>query len=79
MEHAILAVMLDDDAAATRREVSANRRDLLTRSPQQQYLQWMREKPYLLELVPKKDLASMLGITPESFSRMLRRLRETPI
>lgn len=52
-------------------------RELLTMTPLQRYERLLETEPHLLDLMPKKDVASMLGITPESFSRMLAR-RDRP-
>ncbi|MBL7691511.1 MAG: Crp/Fnr family transcriptional regulator [Flavipsychrobacter sp.] len=43
-------------------------------SPEARYLQLMDERPDLLSRVPQYHLASYLGITPESLSRIRRRL-----
>jgi CRP-like cAMP-binding protein len=43
-------------------------------SPEQRYLQLLERRPGLAGRVPQHQLASYLGITPESFSRIKRRL-----
>ncbi len=43
-------------------------------SPEQRYLRLLERRPGLAGRVPQHQLASYLGITPESFSRIKRRL-----
>jgi CRP-like cAMP-binding protein len=43
-------------------------------SPEQRYLHLLEHRPGLAGRVPQHQLASYLGITPESFSRIKRRL-----
>jgi CRP-like cAMP-binding protein len=43
-------------------------------SPEQRYLQLIEEKPNLVQRVPGKYLASLLGITPVSLSRIRKRI-----
>lgn len=45
-----------------------------TSSPQQRYLDLMSQRPDLLQRVPQHQLASFLGITPQSLSRLRARL-----
>lgn len=52
--------------------------DLLLRSPEELYRQLMQEKPFILERVPLKYVASFLGITPEALSRIRKRLSQKP-
>jgi CRP-like cAMP-binding protein len=46
-------------------------------SPEQRYLQLLERRPGLAGRVPQHQLASYLGITPESFSRLKHRLHES--
>jgi CRP-like cAMP-binding protein len=46
-------------------------------SPEQRYLQLLERRPGLAGRVPQHQLASYLGITPESFSRIKRRLHKS--
>ena len=48
--------------------------DLLTRSAEERYLQLMQHKPAWLQRIPQKYIASYLGITTQSLSRIRRRL-----
>ena len=47
---------------------------LLTRTPEQRYLDLMEQRPDLLQRVPQYLLASYLGVTPESLSRIRKRI-----
>lgn len=47
-----------------------------TSSPEQRYLNLMQNRPDLLQRVPQHQLASYLGITPQSLSRMRSRIIE---
>jgi CRP-like cAMP-binding protein len=46
-------------------------------SPEQRYLQLLERRPGLAGRVPQHQLASYLGITPESLSRLKHRLHES--
>ncbi len=48
--------------------------DLLSSSPEDRYLALLKKRPGLAERVAQNQLASYLGITPESLSRIKRRL-----
>lgn len=50
-------------------------RELISLSPEQLYLEMVEQKPEMLAVLAKKDLASMIGITPESMSRITRRVK----
>lgn len=47
---------------------------MLTNNPEERYVKLLEEKPYLFERVPLKQIASMLGIEPESLSRIRKRI-----
>ncbi|BAV07100.1 cAMP-binding domain of CRP or a regulatory subunit of cAMP-dependent protein kinases [Filimonas lacunae] len=47
---------------------------LLTLSPQERYLQLLQEKPEVLQRTPLKIVASFLGLTAESVSRIRKRI-----
>jgi len=47
----------------------------ITSSPKERYLNLLNERPELLQRVPQTVIASYLGITPESLSRIRRRIR----
>lgn len=46
-------------------------------SPEERYQQWVRDRPGLSQRVPGKYLASLLGITPVSLSRIRSRIART--
>jgi CRP-like cAMP-binding protein len=57
----------------------AREASLLLDSPDARYLQFLRERPDLLQRSPLKHIASYLGVTPEALSRIRRRtLRADP-
>ncbi|MES2652077.1 MAG: Crp/Fnr family transcriptional regulator [Bacteroidota bacterium] len=47
---------------------------MLIHNPEERYVKLLEEKPYLFERVPLKQIASMLGIEPESLSRIRKRV-----
>ncbi|MCF2498905.1 Crp/Fnr family transcriptional regulator [Dyadobacter chenhuakuii] len=47
-----------------------------TSSPEQRYLNLLQSRPDLIQRVPQHQLASYLGITPESLSRLRARIAE---
>lgn len=49
--------------------------ELLTLTPEQRYTSLLSERPGLLANVPLKDIASLLGMTPETLSRIRSRKR----
>ncbi len=50
-----------------------------TSSPEQRYLNLLQNRPDLLQRVPQHQLASYLGITPQSLSRLRTRIMEKKI
>ena len=48
--------------------------EYMSNSPEERYLNLMNEKPDLLQRVPQYQLASFIGVKPESLSRIRRRL-----
>lgn len=47
-----------------------------TSSPEQRYLNLLQKRPDLIQRVPQHQLASYLGITPQSLSRLRARILE---
>ncbi|TLS51623.1 Crp/Fnr family transcriptional regulator [Paenibacillus antri] len=43
-------------------------------SPEERYMSLLRKRPNLIDRVPQHQLASYLGVTPESLSRIKRRV-----
>jgi len=50
-----------------------------TSSPEQRYLNLLQNRPDLIQRVPQKQLASYLGIKPQSLSRLRARILEKKI
>ncbi|MBX7182686.1 MAG: Crp/Fnr family transcriptional regulator [Bacteroidia bacterium] len=48
--------------------------DFTLNSPEERYIRLLKEKPFLLQRVPQKHLASFLGITHISLSRIRKRI-----
>jgi CRP-like cAMP-binding protein len=47
-------------------------------NPEERYLKLMKEKPDIINRVPSKYIASLLGITPVSLSRIRKRIASHP-
>jgi len=56
--------------------VSQRAADLLFKTPEQLYLALLKDKRKLLDRVPQHQIASYLGIQPESLSRLRKRLAQ---
>jgi CRP-like cAMP-binding protein len=56
--------------------LSAKKRveDLLYYSPENRYLKLLKENPAIFQIMPQKYVASYLGITPQSLSRIRKRI-----
>lgn len=54
--------------------ISHKSSSLLTESPEQRYQELMQTRPYLFQRLPLYLIASYLGITPESLSRIRKRM-----
>lgn len=50
----------------------------LVDTPEQRYLKLMKTRPELLQIVPQYQLASYIGVQPESLSRIRKRLAQKP-
>ena len=48
--------------------------DFILLSPEERYLKFVKEHPNLLNRVPNKYIANILGITPVSLSRIRKRI-----
>lgn len=48
--------------------------NFITKSPEERYIHLSKEKPGLLQRVPQHQIASYLGVTPESLSRIRKRI-----
>ena len=63
-------LLLEANYLATHRRIS----DSLTTSAEDRYLSFIRTYPALVEQVPQNQVASYLGITPQSLSRIRKEL-----
>lgn len=57
--------------------ISQRNKSLLFNTPEERYLNLMKERPKVFERVPQQYIASYLGIKPESLSRIRKRLMES--
>jgi len=48
--------------------------DLLTLTAEERYLKLLKKQPKIVQRTPQKHIASYLGITPESFSRVRKKI-----
>lgn len=48
--------------------------DLLYYSPETRYVRLLKENPFIFQKIPQRYLASYLGITPQSLSRIRKRI-----
>lgn len=67
---ALTAQMLEEGL----NEMRENFTEFVISSPEQRYLNLLAEQPDLLQRVPMRHIASLLGMTPESLSRIRRRI-----
>ena len=51
-------------------------RSFITDTPDERYLKLLKKKQHLVQNIPLKILASYIGITPESLSRLRKRLSQ---
>jgi CRP-like cAMP-binding protein len=63
-------LLLQNSYIASQRRISAG----LSLSAEEQYLRFVKMYPAIANRVPLKDIASYLGITPQSLSRIRRDL-----
>lgn len=45
-----------------------------TNTPEQRYLKLLETKPHLFQIIPQYQIASYIGVTPESLSRIRKRI-----
>ena len=50
----------------------------LTDSPEQRYLKLLQSRPDLVQIIPQYQIASYIGVKPESLSRIRKRLLQKP-
>lgn len=51
----------------------------ITSSPEERYILLLRNRPDLLQRVPQHQIASYIGVTPESLSRIRKRIAKNPL
>lgn len=57
-------------------EVQDELASFIASTPEERYKALLRNRPYLVDRVPQHQLASYLGITPESLSRIKKRINK---
>ncbi|MFD3449778.1 Crp/Fnr family transcriptional regulator [Microbacteriaceae bacterium 4G12] len=57
-------------------EVQDELASFIASTPEERYKALLRKRPYLVDRVPQHQLASYLGITPESLSRIKKRIKK---
>jgi CRP-like cAMP-binding protein len=65
-------LLLEANLVATRKRVAS----LISDSAEQRYLDFLKTYPNLVERLPQNQIASFLGITPQSLSRIRKELAE---
>ena len=68
----ICRVAVEDELAKNQAKLAS----YIIHSPEERYLHLMETRPELLDRVPQHQLASYLGIKPESLSRIRRRIMD---
>ncbi|MCU0433725.1 MAG: Crp/Fnr family transcriptional regulator [Bacteroidia bacterium] len=66
----VIRIMLEQSFGKTKDEFAR----FITSTPEQRYLQLLEQRPDLLQRVPQHQLASYIGVTPESLSRIRKRI-----
>lgn len=66
----ITRAMIEQDYNNTREDFAA----FITSSPEKRYLDLLDTRPDLINRVPQHQIASYLGVTPESLSRIRKRI-----
>jgi CRP-like cAMP-binding protein len=63
-------MMIEQDLGKANENLDA----FITSSPEERYLNLLDKRPELLQRVPQHQIASYLGMTPESLSRIRKRV-----
>lgn len=69
----ITRTMMEQDFGKTQDDLSR----FITSSPEERYLHLLQTSPGLLQRVPQHQLASYIGVAPESLSRIRKRMTRT--
>jgi CRP-like cAMP-binding protein len=64
--------MIEEDFGKTQKTLA----QFIVSSPEERYLNLLQERPQLIQRVPQYHLASYLGVTAESLSRIRKRILE---
>ncbi|MFY0594063.1 Crp/Fnr family transcriptional regulator [Roseivirga sp.] len=51
-------------------------KSMLADSAEEKYNRLIKQSPHVVQLIPQKHLASYLGMTPETFSRMRKKVKD---
>jgi CRP-like cAMP-binding protein len=70
----ITRMMMEQDFGKTQMEFAT----FITSSPEERYRHLLQTRPALLQRVPQHQIASYLGVTPESLSRIRKRIAQRP-
>jgi CRP-like cAMP-binding protein len=71
LEH-YFRILLENSNSAAQRRIS----DLISASAEERYLNFLNSYPEIVQRVPQSQIASYLGITPQSLSRIRKELSE---
>lgn len=71
---AITRAMMEQDYGKTQADFAT----FITSSPEERYRNLLENRPDLLQRAPQHQIASYLGVTPESLSRIRKRLQSKP-
>lgn len=67
-------MMIEENFGQVQEEFAA----FIASSPEERFKMLQRKRPSLIDRVPQHQLASYLGITPESLSRIKKRIHQAP-
>lgn len=67
---AITRTMMEINTGKTQEKLAS----FITSSPEERYLNLLENRPHLINRVPQHQIASYIGITPESLSRIRKRV-----
>ncbi len=73
-KHAQLGLMTRKMIEASFGRMQEDFADFIAASPEERYKTLLRKRPQLIDRVPQHQLASYLGMTPESLSRIKKRI-----
>lgn len=71
----LMLSLVEKDFGKTREEFS----DFISSSSEKRYLNLLKNRPELLQRAPQYQIASLLGLTPESLSRIRKRISKIKI